>query len=106
MTKEFFVNTIDKILEKQSKHNKCTDKEKLCPACRLFGMIGKSGANVGKLRFTNTYESESIAFENEITLPILGSPRISATEFYLEKPVKWAKIWNYDYYMDDYPIKK
>ena len=103
MTKEYFVNTIDKILEKQNEHNKCNDKNELCPACRLFGMIGKNGANVGRLRFTDTYDGENIKFESEITLPILGTPRISATEFYLERPNNEAKMWNYDYYMDDYP---
>ena len=102
MTKEYFVNTIDKILEKQNEHNKCNDKNELCPACRLFGMIGKNGANVGRLRFTDTYDGENIKFESEITLPILGTPRISATEFYLERPKNNTKIWNYDYYMDGY----
>lgn len=102
MTKEYFNNTIDKILEKQYKHNKCSDAASACPACRLFGMIGDNGSITSRLRFADATEtSGNPEFDKTIrVLPILGTPKISATEFYLKKPIlkEPAATWNYDYY--------
>lgn len=112
MTKEYFVSTIDKILEKQGEHNKCKLAQAACPACRLFGMVGDEGAVSSRVRITDTYEHKDTRFsENTKVLPILGNPRISATEFYLIAPKftdkngesHRAKMWNYDYYYKDYP---
>lgn len=105
MSKEFFGNTIGKILEQNDKHQPCSDKNELCPACRLFGMIGETGGSKGKLRFSDTYSAENISYLGTTTLPILATPRISSTEFYLEPPGGfkkngYEKIWNYDYYID------
>jgi CRISPR-associated protein (TIGR03986 family) len=108
MTKEYFVNKISDILKNQSEHDKCMDINKLCPACRLFGMIGKLGSNSGRVRVCDThyFDKETIKFESETVLPILGTPRISATEFYLQKPDKNALMWNYDYWVEQYESKK
>lgn len=102
MSKEFFGNTIGEILKQNNKHQPCSDKNELCPACRLFGMIGEKGGSKGKLRISDTYSAENISYLGTTTLPILATPRISATEFYLEPPDKFKedKIWNYDYYID------
>lgn len=103
MSKEFFSNTIETLLEKDRKHQPCSGKDSLCPACRLFGMIGDDGAAAGKLRFADTHAAEGIDYGKETTLDILSSPRISSTEFYLRKPEdgsgRNAQIWNYDYYI-------
>lgn len=105
MTKEFFVNTIDKILCSQAEHNKCNDPSDLCPACSLFGMIGDKDSNASRVRFTDTSCYENVTFMDEVVLPILATPKISATEFYLKEPeikdhngnaIK-AAMWNYDY---------
>lgn len=107
ITKEFFVNTIKDILVHNHEHNKCEDPEYICQACRMFGMVGEKGSAAGKLRFTDTYDAKGIEFLKELTIPILGSPRISATEFYLKNPPEleynennqdWNGTWNYDYY--------
>ena len=108
MTKEFFGNKIEEILENNHKHNPCGNIESLCPACRLFGMVDKNdstGAVKGKLRFTDTFECSNIGYMDEQTLPILSNPRIASTEFYLCPPIGWTKeqsgnykgTWNYDY---------
>ena len=102
ITKEYFVNKIPDILNKQSRHDKCTDIDKLCPACRLFGMIGKNGSNTGRVRICDTHESTNICFGDKIVLPILGTPRISATEFYLQNPDDKSLMWNYDYWVEKY----
>lgn len=105
MSKEFFGNTISKILEQNNEHQPCSDKNSLCPACRLFGMIGEKVGSKGKLRFSDTYSVKDKSYFGTTTLPILATPRISSTEFYLEPPdgfknSVYDKIWNYDYYID------
>ncbi len=111
MTKEFFGNKIVDILRMNHKHQPCADKGSLCPACRLFGMIGDNGGAKGKLRFTDTTSCADVGYGAEVTLDILSSPRISSTEFYLLPPVgitsegeRWSNnghsypgMWNYDY---------
>jgi CRISPR-associated protein (TIGR03986 family) len=112
ITKEFFEKTIDDILAGQYEHNRCDGTEdKFCPACRLFGAIGSKFATGSRVRFADTYEYGEQAGDLEKpkftikTLPILSSPRISATEFYLERPSDDAKMWNYDYYVRDYKLR-
>lgn len=102
MTKEFFSNTIEKILEQNAKHQPCKNKNCLCPACRLFGMVGDDGAAAGKLRFADSSNPRNIEYGRTQTLPILGTPKISSTEFYLQKPAEASSgelMWNYDYYV-------
>ena len=108
ISKEFFGNTIDKILENNDEHQPCDNNTKLCPACRMFGMIGENGASKGKLRFTDTYKAENIGYYPTTNLPILATPRISSTEFYLKPPDDltvsdngYDGIWNYDYYLQN-----
>jgi CRISPR-associated protein (TIGR03986 family) len=109
MTKEFYVNKIPQLLEKQHKHTKCEDAGNVCPGCRLFGMIGEKGSVKGRLCFSDASTKEPVEWLGWTPLPILGQPRISATEFYLlpafgkDGKGERAKTWNYDYYYSDYP---
>lgn len=103
ITREYYSNTISDILERTNKHQCCDGKNGWCPACRLFGMVGKSGKNseaiASRLRFTDSAPIENFEFDPTCVLPILGSPRISASEFYLKKPkANDVCMWNYDYY--------
>ena len=101
----FFGNKISDILEADNHHEKCSDTKKACPTCRLFGTVTESGAIKGKLRFLDAEAGSDIEYDRETTLPILASPKISATEFYLNPPKalfdgsgRFNGIWNYDYY--------
>lgn len=114
MGKEFFKNKIPDILKMNAEHDKCNDPESACSACRLFGMVSENGAVKGRLRFCDAQSvNGTIKYSPEITLPILASPRISSTEFYLKPPENFAEtfkdkrgntntrykgMWNYDYY--------
>lgn len=105
ITKEVFDKTISKLLEENHhKHQPCDGSEGWCPACRLFGMVGKSEdssqAVASKLRFSDSSVIEGAEFESPKFLPILGTPRYSSTEFYLQKPEESAEMWNYDYYIE------
>ena len=114
MGKEFFENKIPAILEMNAEHNKCENAKTACPACRLFGMVSKNGAVKGRLRFCDAQAvNGTIKYSPEITLPVLASPRISSTEFYLKPPENFTEtvtdkygntniiykgLWNYDYF--------
>ena len=103
ITREYYSNTISDILERTNEHQCCDGKNGWCPACRLFGMVGKSGKNsdaiASRLRFTDSAPIIDLEFDPPCVLPILGSPRISASEFYLKKPIpNDVCMWNYDYY--------
>lgn len=103
ITREYYSNTISDILERTNEHQCCDGKNGWCPACRLFGMVGKSGKNsdaiASRLRFTDSAPIIDFEFDPPCVLPILGSPRISASEFYLKEPIaNDVCMWNYDYY--------
>jgi len=77
-------------------HTPC--KDKLCPACLLFGTLADGGMK-GHVRFTDAFmTSNNIPVPKEHHLRILSSPRTTAFEFYLKKPVEGATFWNYDFY--------
>jgi hypothetical protein len=101
ITKEVFANTISDILrDNHKKHEPCSgDDGCFCPACRLFGMVGKGKAKkviASRLRFTDTEVFENYKFDIPRVPEILGTPHYSATEFYLSKPGE-VDSWNYDY---------
>lgn len=103
ISRDVYSNTIDKILENNhNKHQCCSGKDgEWCPACRLFGMIAKNGEQsiASRLRFTDTEVFQDFTFSEPRLLEILGNPRISSTEFYLDKPnINNVAVWNYDYY--------
>ena len=101
ITKEVFANTISDILrDNHKKHEPCSgDDGCFCPACRLFGMVGKGKSKkaiASRLRFTDTDVFENYQFDIPRVPEILGTPHYSATEFYLSKPGE-VDSWNYDY---------
>jgi hypothetical protein len=100
MTKEVFENTISELLEKNHfKHQLCNSETGFCPACRLFGNIANEKSIASRLRFTDTKVFENAKFDVPRMMPVLGTPRYSSTEFYIEKPeYRGVAIWNYDYY--------
>lgn len=101
ITKEAFNNSLGKLA---GEFDSCT--ENFCPACEVFGHIGKSGDSSGsKTRFTDLYVTDQKRPEeyyefNKITLQALGGPKMGNTEFYLKKPAG-ATFWTYDYRVAD-----
>lgn len=114
ITREVYYNTINHILEKKE-INKCNSLNKLCPACSLFGMTGDSNdcSIASKIRITDAQskilENNQNYYEKIVTIPEMGQPKPSNTEFYLQKPgLKNANIdfWTYDYYLQNRNRKK
>jgi len=113
ITKEVFSRTLKQMLKEQGDHAPCTDSKELCPACALFGMVGEeSGVEscASRLMFRDAVPiapDGNTAWNDWYgtvrTLPILSSPKVTATELYQEE-VLGAEYYNYDYsvkYYDD-----
>ena len=105
ITKEVFSKTYEELLEEDvnGNHRPCNGAHgNWCPACSLFGMVDQSGNETatsvkGRIRFCDSEVIKDAQFDKFRTLPILGTPKTSATEFYLKKPSN-GNFWNYDYY--------
>ncbi|ORX23350.1 CRISPR-associated RAMP family protein [Thermoanaerobacterium sp. PSU-2] len=107
--REVFTNKLSDILKSQGGYQPCSSRENLCEACALFGFTGNGSENnalASRLRFTDAKiknkKTRNEDYYDEICiLPELASPKISATEFYLERPYddkgKTYDMWNYDY---------
>lgn len=102
-SKEVYNNTIGKLA---GEFAPC--KNNFCPACDLFGHIGKNNetSKSSKIRFTDLYVTEEkkpeeyreYYLKNKVTLQTLGGPKLGNVDFYLKKP-KNATFWTYDYYV-------
>lgn len=89
-----------------NEHKVCSDKNNLCPACSLFGIIGKSFQVSSHIRVSdltcdvsNEEAQAEECYDKCVTLKPLATPKLSNTEFYLKRPED-AWFWNYDYYID------
>ena len=103
ITKELARNTV---AGRAKSWTPCKKEEDVCPACDLFGMVGKNGeAKASSIRVADAYlkikdVEFKVLYEGGTTLQALNSPKISNSEFYLKKPTPTATFWTYDYYID------
>lgn len=66
-------------------HTGCNSRKELCPACALFGMIGKNEESKGSnLRFTDAFLCKDEGTTKNVLLKELGAPRPSYLQFYSE----------------------
>ncbi len=84
-------------------------KDGNCPACDLFGYIGKDGSRGSKIRFTDLYVDTDKPdvkdyYLSKLTLQALGGPKLGNIEFYLKQP-QGSTFWTYDYYVKKGDIK-
>ncbi len=103
-----FNNTITEILKNNGGYNACSDADKLCTACKLFGMVGVKTSTGSKIRFSDAKLNESYTkdncYDDIMILDQLSSPKPTAVEFYTKRPkvefkenIEDAHSWNYDY---------
>lgn len=112
--KELYSRKLGEILEENGGYQPCADIQKLCPACRLFGMVsgkdGQSGAISSRVRFTDATLVKKFQIDNyegnysTIKVPETAGPKPSAVEFYTkppypekEPPCEQNGYWTYDY---------
>ena len=105
ITREIYQKKMSGLL---GKYTPCKDKAALCPACSLFGTVGKNVQGkmfnaASRVRFTDLHlkENSKAEYKRVITLKELSSPKLSNTEFYLKRPSDDAWFWTYDYYVDN-----
>lgn len=103
ITREVYANGLSKMIKE---HKTCTDKNNLCPACNLFGIINKNCQVSSRIRVSDlTCDGRSKGagaekcYDKCVTLKPLAAPKLNNTEFYLKRP-KDAWFWTYDYYVD------
>lgn len=100
-TMETYKESIAKIVNQKCA---CKNKDKLCPACSLFGMLNDSGEGVAsRVRFSDLRLSASDKenlYEEITTLQELSSPKLQNMEFYLKRPGENAQFWTYEYWVD------
>ena len=107
ITREIYQNRLSMMIPK---HKSCDSKDKLCPACRLFGTLGKKFQVTSRVRMSDLILSldeedkrqkeAGCLFDKVITLEPLGGPKINNMEFYMQKPAADAWFWTWDYYID------
>lgn len=77
ISRSVFMHTEADLLKKK---RPCTSRDALCPACRLFGMIGKEEDRNGagsRIRLTDGIFAPETEVESDVTLHELGTPRLS-----------------------------
>jgi CRISPR-associated protein (TIGR03986 family) len=97
--REVFYN---KLTDLVGDYTPCQEINHLCPACALFGLAGRKEAVASRVRFTDAQiageAGDPADYYGEVRiLKELASPKLSATEFYLERNPDYADLWNYDY---------
>lgn len=97
--RQVFYNRLTNILVT---YKPCQDINQLCPACTLFGIAKKDATAASRVRFTDALVVEKKNnpgdyYDEVRILKELASPKLSATEFYLEKNPDYSNLWNYDY---------
>lgn len=109
ITREIYQMKLSRMI---GKHKNCgaDGKKTLCPACALFGMLGRGFQNTSRIRVADLRLSEKDAKEfggnpsetymKKVTCKPLGSPKISNMEFYVKRPQN-AWFWTYDYYITE-----
>lgn len=112
ITKEVYYNKITDLIKDYSL---CNNKDNLCEACRLFGNLNDDNVKVAsKVRFTDATIKNKAKNKRDyyikykpvngddslITLKELSSPKISATEFYIDCN-NVSNFYTYDYYKDE-----
>lgn len=66
-------------------HSACTDRKELCPACSIWGMIGRNKGSEGygsRIRITDAKIISDGNCSEDVTLKELGAPKKSYLQFY------------------------
>jgi CRISPR-associated protein (TIGR03986 family) len=80
----------------------CSEIKALCEACSLFGTVaGENGALASRISFRDAtpvgFSDAHSWYDEPKSLPILGTPHITSTEFYQVDPDLKADYYNADY---------
>jgi CRISPR-associated protein (TIGR03986 family) len=80
-----------------SAYHKCTDPEKLCAACQLFGFVADVHSARGRVVVTDArWLSGPGEHPDFLPLKVLGEPHPTSCNFYLLDPDNPRQVRNYD----------
>lgn len=113
MDKETFAKTLETLLRQNEAYQPC-DSNQRCPACQIFGMVGKSENSENfsygsKVRITDAFLENSVTdskelYEEPLVLPEAGQPKPKAVKFYTKSPhinkqslSETEEDWRYNY---------
>lgn len=96
ISRSVFANKVQDLLKS---YRSCTDwkEAKICPACKLFGIIGtknKELTTASRVRFSDAC-ADTFESMGKVTLKPLSSPKTTSVEFYTHRP-DGAMAWTYD----------
>ena len=97
ISRQMFRNTVSMLLDEHA--GICNEENGYCPACRLFGTLGKGNPIVSRVRFSDAVEKQNVRVYSEyLNLPELSAPKITSTEFYssIGIQIRDVSFWNYD----------
>ena len=99
ISRSVFANKVQDLLKS---YRSCTDwkEAEICPACKLFGIIGTKKTTASKVRFSDAH-AETFKSMGKVTLKPLSSPKTTSVEFYTHRP-DGAMAWTYDDKTTDY----
>lgn len=108
ISKEVFRTSVEDLLRANGQYQPCADREEVCPACALFGMVGKVDklSLASRVRFADASiverESDDKEYYRDYLLPELAEPKPGTVEFYTAPPLDAEvggkyRIWTYDY---------
>lgn len=96
ISRSVFANKVQDLLKS---YRSCTDwkEAEICPACKLFGIIGtknKELTTASRVRFSDAC-ADTFESMGKVTLKPLSSPKTTSVEFYTHRP-DGAMAWTYD----------
>ncbi len=86
-------------------HRRCENTDKLCPACRIFGMVGKRGmAYAGRISFTDAHPLESIE-PDHVKIGDLFPPTVIEKDEHGKVKRKFYENWKFNPIGNQKPAK-
>ncbi len=97
ISRQMFRNTVSELLNEHA--GICNKENGYCPACRLFGTLGKGNPVASRVRFSDAVKKQNVMVHSEyLNLPELSTPKITSAEFYSSIGTQSRDVgfWNYD----------
>jgi len=108
ISKNAYYNTLKQIVKNSTGNNEsylpCENKERLCPACNLFGTVTEVENGIAvtsRVRFSDAhFTGEKLKYKAQTTIRELAGPKFRCIEFYTNLNGSDPAYWNFPFYKD------